>query len=56
VSEAEAEVAEVRQLREEEDAALLASLHGMSQLWAQLQGVRALQVRRRVCARVCVCV
>lgn len=40
---AEREVAEVRQLREEEDAALLAALEAMAGLWQQLVDVREQQ-------------
>lgn len=43
MSEAEREVAEVRQLREEEDALLLAAVHAMAGLWQRLQDVRQLQ-------------
>lgn len=42
-AEAEREVAEVRQLREEEDTLLLGAVQAMSGLWQQLQGVRRVQ-------------
>lgn len=48
VAEAEREVAEVRQLREEEDALLLAAVHAMAGLWQQLQEVRRLQGGRQL--------
>lgn len=48
MAEAEREVAEVRQLRDEEDALLLASVHAMSGLWQQLQDVRRLQGGRQL--------
>jgi hypothetical protein len=48
VSEAEREVAEVRQLREEEDALLLAAVQAMAALWQQLQEVRRLQGGRHL--------
>jgi hypothetical protein len=48
VAEAEREVAEVRQLREEEDALLLAAVQAMAELWVQLQEVRRLQGGRHL--------
>lgn len=48
VSEAEREVAEVRQLREEEDALLLAAVQAMAALWQQLLEVRRLQGGRHL--------
>jgi hypothetical protein len=45
---AEREVAEVRQLREEEDAALLAALEAMAGLWQQLLDVRERQGGRQL--------
>jgi hypothetical protein len=48
VSEAEREVAEVRQLREEEDALLLTAVQAMAALWLQLQEVRRLQGGRHL--------
>lgn len=43
VAQAERDVAEVRQLREEEEAHLLAAVEAMSQLWKQLCDVRSRQ-------------
>lgn len=43
VAEAEREVAELRQLREEEDVLLLSAVQAMGGLWQQLQDVRRLQ-------------
>lgn len=48
VAEAEREVAEVRQLLEEEDTLLLAAVQAMAALWQQLQEVRRLQGGRHL--------
>jgi hypothetical protein len=48
VAAAETEVAEVRQLRDEEDTLLLAAVQGMATLWQQLQEVRRLQGGRHL--------